>query len=277
MKKNLLIKLIILGFIISFLSCKKEIETVELESIFIKKMPNKTSFFCGEILDFEGLEIVGVYTDGSIKIINDYTTEPKNGDLITNNKKIEIKVFYGQKECSFPLIISESNFDSPVIVAQPESQTVLIGNEIELIVTVEEPNEGVITYQWYESVDNKNYSEISGANTQILKICANEKSTKYYYVKVIHSFSEENEKSRAINPAYKKAVAINSDIVSVKFIEPMKNVNNFNATQNVTGEIILSWDDVISDTVNYYELSINHSALMINDKSGKGCKDCYNI
>lgn len=55
-------------FLFSFFSCEKE---APLEKIFlnieIQKLPEKTNFQLGEMPDFNGLEIVEVYTDGTKK------------------------------------------------------------------------------------------------------------------------------------------------------------------------------------------------------------------
>ena len=224
MKKVYTLILSVCIFII--FGCKQE-NVVELERIFISKMPNETSFFCGEELDLDGLEVVGVYSDGTIKTISDYTTEPQSGDLITTDSNFEVYVSFENKECSFPLNVVYSYFDVPVIIKQPSSWKALKSQEVILDVDVEEPLEGCILYQWYESIDNVSYKKVYGGNEKTLRITENTECKKTYYVKITHSYTiEEEGNSRVIDPSCKKASIIKSDNVVVEFYEPIKIVTS---------------------------------------------------
>lgn len=218
--KKMLFVFVTLLIGVTLIGCKQE--PIELERIFISKMPDEISFLCGEPLDLGGLEVVAVYSDGSIKNIDNYTTEPKNGDLITTDDNFDVKISFEQKECSFSLNVVENYFDLPVITSQPLSYKRRTNTTVRLKVETEEVLEGILSYQWYESVDSINYTKVSKKGEDFLDVSETSESHKYYYVKITHSFTNEDGESRTANLAYKKSVSVKSNVVSVEFYEPIK-------------------------------------------------------
>ena len=62
---------------------------VSLASIEVTKAPSKVKYTEGEKFNKAGMEITAKYSDGTSKVITNYTYTP-NGNLITNDKKIVI-------------------------------------------------------------------------------------------------------------------------------------------------------------------------------------------
>ena len=83
--------------VMSYVTVSKEVEQedVTIDRIEVETMPNKTEYFIGETIDFTGLVVVAVYTDGSKVIItNDCSYSPQNYTLVEDEGTIEIEVTY---------------------------------------------------------------------------------------------------------------------------------------------------------------------------------------
>ena len=82
--------------LICLFGCKQNAES-DLEAIFVSKMPDVVQFYCGETIDYSGLEIVGVYSDGAVETIKDYTIFPNEGVVIEKDGPISVIVNYNGK------------------------------------------------------------------------------------------------------------------------------------------------------------------------------------
>ncbi len=70
-------------------------EIVELESIEITTAPTKVEYNEGDALDLSGMVVTGNYSGGITRVITDYTTEPADGAILTN--ETEVVVSYEDK------------------------------------------------------------------------------------------------------------------------------------------------------------------------------------
>ena len=263
-KYSLKYAIILLIMICATISCKTQTEEPisQLKQIFVTQQPDITNFYRGESLDLSGLRIAAVYSDGKIEDVKDFETFPKDGSLIENENSLDVTITYKGKNCSIKLNVTDCYFDIPVINKQPQSVNGLIDSDLQISIEVLEPEDGSLIYQWYVSSDKKTYKEIEGNNVSVLTVNEESRSKKYYYCKVIHTVGVEDDLrgNAIVNPAYKKSVSVNSDVVEVEFLEPMKDVTNFSILQDNNNNLILSWNDTDSDSVDYYELTWNQDS-----------------
>ena len=104
MKKiSLFVLLTFLSFAVSFIGCKTEAK----ESIYISKQPNKTAYDFNSILDLTGIEIKGKYSDGTEKIIDGWSSNPKQGTLLSIPGKVTVIITYEDKTTSFTITVAE--------------------------------------------------------------------------------------------------------------------------------------------------------------------------
>ena len=124
MKKiSLFVLLTLLSFAINFIGCKTEVENekvVSLESIYISKQPNKTAYDFNSVLDFTGIEIKGKYSDGTEKIIDGWSSNPKQGEKLTTKGEIKIVITYEGHSASFCIVVTEKILSSIYISKQPD-------------------------------------------------------------------------------------------------------------------------------------------------------------
>lgn len=64
---------------------------IQLESITITKVPTKIEYVEGEKFDKTGMEVTAKYSDGTTRIVTNYTVNP-NGVLSVNDKKVTISL-----------------------------------------------------------------------------------------------------------------------------------------------------------------------------------------
>ena len=86
---------------------------VVLNSINIKTLPSKTSYYVGDELDLNGLSLEAKYSDGTTKII----TSGFDCDLkeLTSTGKKTISVTYEGKTASFDVIVVEKEIPVPKV------------------------------------------------------------------------------------------------------------------------------------------------------------------
>ena len=69
-----------------------------LASISVTGMPDKTAYITGETLDLDGLAITAVYSNGSLGIVTNYTTDPENAAVLNNSGAAAIQVSYTEND-----------------------------------------------------------------------------------------------------------------------------------------------------------------------------------
>lgn len=67
---------------------KEEVKPVTLSSVAITKAPTKDTYSVGEKFDKAGMEITATYSDGSKKVVTDYTYSPADTLKITDTKVV---------------------------------------------------------------------------------------------------------------------------------------------------------------------------------------------
>ena len=89
--------IIIVLFSIFLFSCNQTIENAKIEEIYIKEFPNQTFFYYDEKVNFDGLIVEALYSDGSKKIIDNYNLEYTDFSLGQNT----INIIYDKFVISF--------------------------------------------------------------------------------------------------------------------------------------------------------------------------------
>lgn len=107
--------------------------TKTLTKIEVTEQPAKTQYIAGEAFDASGMEVTAVYSDGSRKVVTDYTYSP-TGALTSADKNITIS--YGGRTCT--QAVSVYDLDSITVDASGCRMSYLVGESFDdtgLIVT----------------------------------------------------------------------------------------------------------------------------------------------
>jgi hypothetical protein len=109
------------------------IKEVQLDSIEVVSLPTKTSYYVGETLDITGLEVKGIYSDGTKKTENIAISDVKGFDSSIAGTKI-LTVIVGEKSATFTVIVTESSVELTKIevVALPAKSVYYTGEEFEV-------------------------------------------------------------------------------------------------------------------------------------------------
>lgn len=78
-----------------------------LVSISIKSLPQKTDYVEGDVLDLTGMVVVGVYSDTSTLILDEYYTDPALNTVLSKVGTREINVIQGGCSTSFNVYVRE--------------------------------------------------------------------------------------------------------------------------------------------------------------------------
>ena len=122
--KRFITSILILSCIVA---CREEVDEVVTPSrvfnnIKIVGLPEKTTFCIGETLDFTGLKVVEVFTDGFEREINNYTIQNDYNRFKTGRYTIMITVASRNKTQSFDINIENKLVDTglPVIFVETD-------------------------------------------------------------------------------------------------------------------------------------------------------------
>jgi hypothetical protein len=118
-------------------------EKVELVSIDVTRMPDKTEYFVGDTLDLTGMIVTAIYSNGSIKEITGYTTSPGQGGKLNYAQEVTVTVKYvedGMTALYHQLKVNVSSKQEITLVSATPSAyvTKLNGNKNDLTITVTE-------------------------------------------------------------------------------------------------------------------------------------------
>ncbi len=102
------------GFVLStlFMSCEqlaslKNELTPSLSSIIISQKPEKLSYDYEEALDLTGLVVKALYSDGSEKTVDGWTSDPKPWSKLTTTGTVTVTITYEEKTTSFTIKVSD--------------------------------------------------------------------------------------------------------------------------------------------------------------------------
>ena len=84
-----------------------------LTSIYLSKNPDKLSYEYNSLLDFKGIEVKGMYSDGTESVIDDWTSSLKSGTALTTSGTVKVTISYSGKTTSFTISVKEK----PVITS----------------------------------------------------------------------------------------------------------------------------------------------------------------
>ena len=90
---------------------------VTLDGIFLSKLPNKTAYFVGERFDPGGMEVTARYSDGSCRVIPDFSCVP-DGPL--GAEDTEIAVLYHNEYTICAIQVSYPTLDGIFFAQMPE-------------------------------------------------------------------------------------------------------------------------------------------------------------
>ena len=80
----------------------------EITSLSVENMPNKVSYVTGDALNLEGLKVIANYNVGeSTDVTAGVTTDPADGEILTQAGNIAVKVTYEGHETSFNINVEE--------------------------------------------------------------------------------------------------------------------------------------------------------------------------
>ena len=94
-----------------------EVKEESISKLELVKTPAKTSYYIGEALDLEGLELKATYKDGSSEILT--TASANIGTFSTVDSK-EVVLSFGSEKVSYP--VSVTGIQDITIVTEPESK-----------------------------------------------------------------------------------------------------------------------------------------------------------
>ena len=106
-----------------------------LEYIYIRKNPNKMEYQCYESLDLTGIEIQAVYSDGSEKTVEDWTSTPEQGTVLDYTGEFRITIYYQNLSTNLYLWVYEQyekTPDSIYISKMPEKLNYKYGEMLDL-------------------------------------------------------------------------------------------------------------------------------------------------
>ena len=80
----------------------------EITSLRVENMPNKVSYVTGDALNLDGLKVIANYNVGeSADVTAGVTTDPADGEILTQAGSIAVKVTYEGHETSFNINVEE--------------------------------------------------------------------------------------------------------------------------------------------------------------------------
>lgn len=106
-KRNIAKAFLQLFLLLLFASCGPEIEYVYKDSISVKSLPGKTSYFIGEKICYDGLAVVAVKENGESVEITDYEIVPPANTILSEKGKQNVIIKYKERELSFSINVAE--------------------------------------------------------------------------------------------------------------------------------------------------------------------------
>lgn len=106
-KRNIAKAFLQLFLLLLFASCGSEIEYVYKDSISVKSLPGKTSYFIGEKICYDGLAVVAVKENGESVEITDYEIIPPANTILSEKGKQNVIIKYKERELSFSINVAE--------------------------------------------------------------------------------------------------------------------------------------------------------------------------
>lgn len=109
-------------------SVKQPIKVVKnkIETIKIKSEPTKTEYWAGEEFEPEGMIVVGVYTDESTKIIEDYNIQ--NGKLLMNGQT-SVTIEYDGKTAIQNIMVKDNVIEKIEIKSNAKKLNYIVGQK----------------------------------------------------------------------------------------------------------------------------------------------------
>lgn len=101
----------------------QELEGAALISIYISSRPEKVTYNEGEMLSLNGLEVKGKYSDGTQKVITDYTV--RGFESIPGSHSVKVK--YLGKSASFRVTVNEKKIVSIKVEKGPDKTVYRLG------------------------------------------------------------------------------------------------------------------------------------------------------
>lgn len=109
-------------------SYEKFVEDKYVTGITVSKMPDKTTYYQGEIFDSTGLEISKTYSDGALETITDY--EISGFDSSSPGAKV-VTVTASGKTTTFEITVSEASITAISVTTMPSKVNYHIGKEFD--------------------------------------------------------------------------------------------------------------------------------------------------
>jgi len=130
------------------------------------------------------------------------------------------------------------------ITVQPTGGTVAFNGDYSLTVTASSPDSGTLTYQWYSNTSASNTGGIiiSGATSATYNPSTNAAGTKYYYVVVTNTITNNGDGGIKTNTRSSNAVTLTVNpqpVITINTQPINRNVNAGNINGNIS--IAASW------------------------------------
>lgn len=141
------------------LSCSFDISirAVRLVDLYLKSLPDRTNYYTGGTLDLAGLELVAVFSDGTVSVVNDYTVT-ETPDFAEAGKQT-VTLSYLDKQVSFPITVFKTYL---AFSEQPQDKEIALYAENETLSAKIIPDgDGEVTFVWYRKNSGEaDFSEI---------------------------------------------------------------------------------------------------------------------
>lgn len=112
-------------------SCVATVTPAELDSIKVTKLPAKTAYAIGESFDITGLEVTGMYSDGSPKIETITEADITGFDSTTAGVKVLTVTFNG-RTATFNITVGAAALQSIAITTPPTKTIYLVGDKLDI-------------------------------------------------------------------------------------------------------------------------------------------------
>ena len=105
------------------------VTNVELLEISIATLPNKTSYYVGDILIPDGLSLIGTYSDGTKSRLPGYTIS--SPQILSTPGAQTVTVEYGGKYATYEVTVKEVVITSIVLATRPNKTAYMVGDTLD--------------------------------------------------------------------------------------------------------------------------------------------------
>lgn len=259
---------------------EQELEGAALQSIYISSKPDKLTYNEGEALDLTGIEVTGVYSDGSKKIVTDIVLSGYEPVAGTHT----VTVTYMEKTASFRVTVNEKQLSAIKLESGPE-KTIYKMDEgfspkgIKLVGIYDNNTQEEITDYYLNNI--KGFSATAGVKTIEIEYGG---FKEYFRIEV----SEKSVEKIEINKLPDKLEYIVGQELDTSGMEVLAYYDN-NTSEKITGYSVSGFNSQIEGTqeikVGYnniyvsFEVSVSQPDIfsLPGDIDGSGARDIFDL